>query len=130
RVWIKQPEGRPTGMTLSMEDSSMLSPDNVEEILNRHLNDFHEDLMDVTLSEMMNQHLMMLNESDADENSESEAETLSPDFVNHPVDHSLLVPVSIKDFDVEYGDSDDGDLNLVDTPVTDQTFNFMSRLER
>ncbi|KAF9395938.1 putative lipase atg15 [Podila verticillata] len=113
-----------------MEDSSMLSPDNVEEILNRHLNDFHEDLMDVTLSEMMNQHLMMLNESDADENSESEAETLSPDFVNHPVDHSLLVPVSIKDFDVEYGDSDDGDLNLVDTPVTDQTFNFMSRLER
>ncbi|KAF9217159.1 putative E3 ubiquitin-protein ligase herc6 [Podila verticillata] len=117
-------------MTLSMEDSSVLSPDNVEEILNRHLNDFHEDLMDVTLSEMMNQHLMMLNESDADENSESEAETLSPDFVNHPVDHSLLVPVSVKDFDVEYGDSDDGDLNLVDTPVTDQTFNFMSRLER
>lgn len=42
RVWIKQPVGRPTVMTLSMEDSSALSPDNVEEILNGHLNDFHE----------------------------------------------------------------------------------------
>lgn len=88
------------------------------------------DLLDVTLSEMMNQHLMMLSESDADENSESEAETLSPDFVNHPDDHDLPIPVSVKDLDIEDEDSHDGYLNPVDTSLTDQTFNFMSSLER
>jgi hypothetical protein len=42
RVWIKQPEGRPTVMAPSTENSSVLSPDDVEAILNGYLNDFHE----------------------------------------------------------------------------------------
>ncbi|KAF9313765.1 hypothetical protein BG003_004849 [Podila horticola] len=119
-------------MTLSMDDSTVFSPDDVEEVLNGHLNNFHEDLMDVTLSEMMNKHLMMLSESEGDENSEGEAESLSPGFVNHPVGHELLLSASMKDRDIQDEDSDTSgrDLDPADTTIADQTFAFMSSLER
>lgn len=42
RIWVRRPEERPTTVTLSMDDSSSLSSDDVEETLNGHLNNFHE----------------------------------------------------------------------------------------
>ncbi|KAG0356548.1 hypothetical protein BG005_004514 [Podila minutissima] len=130
RIWVRRPEERPTTVTLSMDDSSSLSSDDVEETLNGHLNNFHEDLMDVTLSDMMNKHLMMLGE-DGDENSEGEVESLSPDFVLHPVDHDLLLSVSMKDLDKDDdSDTSGGELNPEDTTIANQTFIFMSTLEQ
>lgn len=41
-IWDRWPEERPTIMTLSMDDSTVFSPDDVEEVLNGHLNNFHE----------------------------------------------------------------------------------------
>ncbi|KAG0083636.1 hypothetical protein BGZ92_010606, partial [Podila epicladia] len=131
RIWVRQREERPTMMTLSIDDSSALSSDDVEEILNGHLNNSHEDLMDVTLSEMMNKHLMMLSE-DGDDNSEGEVESSSQGFVHRPVGHDLLLSVSMKDVDIEDADSDTsgGELNPADTTIANQTFIFMSALER
>ncbi|KAF9415674.1 putative lipase atg15 [Podila epigama] len=109
--------------------------DDVEDILNSHLNHYQEDLMDVTLSEMMDRHLVLLSDSDddcigEDDDKKAKTQTCPPTFenINGGDDLTALSMAdfnSIQDGSIEANESCD---SQVDMTFADRTQMFMTRL--
>ncbi|KAG0345183.1 hypothetical protein BG004_003894 [Podila humilis] len=144
RVQSRQTERSPAKVTSVRiaNQSTILSPDDVEDVLNSHLRGFHEDLMDVTISEMMNQHLMMLTESDDGDSTDNADETLnSQGATNQQLADYFQAPATPNDLDIqkdgeeqERDDHDGDDIyheshDPANMTIANQTCIFMSNLE-